>query len=95
MSTQYDARLREMDFDKPFGTVAHSEDHAEAQSIVMVFARVKYWAAKQMPRLEGQRPDDLDAAAELMVEAFAATWRAGYKPRDLLKAALQAVKRRE
>jgi len=48
-----------------------------------------------MPRLEGQRPDDLDAAAELMVEAFAATWRAGYKPRDLLKAALQAVKRRE
>jgi hypothetical protein len=84
-----------MEFMGPHSTVAH-EDHAESSSIVMAFAKVKYWARKAHgPRAEGQRPDQLEQAAQQMVDALEATWRAGYKPQDVVAAIGMAVRRRE
>lgn len=50
-----------------------------------LFARVKYWAAKRLPREPGQRPDDLRRAAETLRDALEACWRAGYKSEDLVE----------
>jgi hypothetical protein len=50
-----------------------------------LFARVKYWAAKKSPRAEGQRPKDLQRAAEMLRDALEMCWRAGYKGEQLVE----------
>lgn len=73
----------EMDFENPDKDYVDPGENI-SHSSVMVFARVKYWsAAKDGPRIEGKRPDDLHRASEMLAEAFAACWRAGYKSHDL------------
>jgi hypothetical protein len=54
---------------------------------IMACSAVKYWtAAVNGPRDPGQRPHDLAAAAEKIIEGFELSWRAGYNRTGVLMA---------
>lgn len=63
----------------------------------MTFAAVKYWTAKEHgPREPGEHPEAVRAAAELMIDAMVAAWRAGCSRSDeIMRATQAALKRRQ
>ena len=89
-----DRRIDQRDREPPISDSSRdiTGEHFQQRALYSLFAQVKYWSSARGPRVDGQRLDDLQRAAVLMREAFAATWRAGYKGEDLADALLRLLR---